>query len=461
MTQVISRDRQKTRSLKALLRLLSTPVIRALATVVIGSLLLRLASHTTGEMLQFYFERIDVTKYPLSHGTRGFITASFFVAELFGSLAFGALSDRYGRRLFILLGPIFGLVAVQLTSMTIVIWVLVITRLLEGLSTASSVPATLGFISEATVARPNLRARVIGLFELTLVGGIALGASVGGYLWKYFQEPRSVLGVHLASPAFSLNGLIYIASLAVFAWGLRDVRPADDSARARAAHRLSHYTRLLKSRTAWAFIPAWVSIFSIVGMWINSSLGLFTGNRHFRGQFLTGTITPASFGNGFAALAIFFAAGVLAWSFVLGRYRKTSVMLVATLALFAMVLTVFGLNHLESFKSVYYYLLLGSLLVELLILSGFTPAALTYLADITEGYSEDRGSIMGLYSVFLGVGQFLGITAGGYFAEWNGIDGLLLLTTVFGSITAIGLFLLRRREQVPAVSASLPARSHT
>jgi MFS family permease len=159
-------------------------------------------------------------------------------------------------------------------------------------------------------------------------------------------------------------------------------------------------------------------------------------------------VTPKQFGNGFATLAVFFAIGVLAWSFVLGRYRKTSVMLISTLSLFALLMTVFGLNHLESFSSPFYYLLLGSLLIEVLILSGFTPAALTYLADVTEGYAADRGSIMGLYSVFLGIGQLIGTSVGGYFADWDGIDGLLLLSAILGGVTVLCLLSLRRHEIV-------------
>jgi MFS family permease len=65
---------------------------------------------------------------------------------------------------------------------------------------------------------------------------------------------------------------------------------------------------------------------------------------------------------------------------------------------------------------------------------------------------ENRGSIMGLYSVFLGVGQFLGTSIGGYFAEWNGVDGLLMLSAIFGTITAVSLLTLRRRE--PPASAA-------
>ena len=330
--------------------------------------------------------------------------------------------------------------------MTVVLWLLVITRVLEGLSTASSVPATLGYISEATVGRPALRARVIGLFEITLVGGIALGASVAGYLWDFFDHPVSFAGIELISPAFSLNGLIYLLSLAVFVWGLKDLkrRPRSGSIGEGARGKLKHYRDVLKSPAVWMFIPAWLAIFSIIGIWINPSVRLLTGKEHYAGQLLTGSMTKVEFGNGFAVFAVIFALGILAWSFILARYRKTSVMLVATAGLFLLLLTVYGFNHLETFSSPLYYPLMAMFLIGVIILSGFTPAALTYLADVTESYAEDRGSIMGLYSVFLGIGQLLGATTGGYFADWKGIDGLLLLSAIFGVITVLSLMALHR-----------------
>lgn len=425
-------------------------LLRSLVAVLVGSLILRLASQTTGQMLQFYFDKIDSDYYHLSHTLTGFITASFFIAELFGSLVFGAMSDRYGRKLFIILGPVLGFVAVQLTALTIVLWLLVVTRVLEGLSTASSVPATLGYISETTVGRPALRARVIGLFEITLVGGIALGASVGGYLWKFFDHPVTFAGVKLISPAFSLNGLIYLLSLAVFVWGLKDLkrspRPVSISKGAwkKLTELLKHYLDLLKSPVVRVFIPAWLAIFSIIGIWINLSIRLLTGRKQFADQLLTGSMTQVELGNGFAVFAVIFALGILAWSFILSRYRKTSVMLVATGGLFLLLLAVYGFNHLETLSSPFYYPLMALFVSGVIILSGFTPAALTYLADVTESYAEDRGSIMGLYSVFLGIGQLLGATTGGYFADWKGIDGLLILSAIFGVITIVRLLKLHK-----------------
>lgn len=440
-------------------------LLRSLIAVLLGSLILRLAGHAMGQMTQFYLDHISRHYYHISYTTRGYVIASFFITELLGSLVLGAMSDRYGRKVFIMLGPVLGAIAVQVTSMTSALWLLVFARLLAGLSTGSSVPATLGYISEATVGRPNLRARVMGLFEITLVGGIAIGAIAGGYLWKFFGSERTVVGIQLLSPAFSLNGLIFLIALAIFAWGFRDKKRKQRSdsnvtSHAAAARRkLAHYYEVFKSPSVWMFSPAWISIFSIVGVWTNHSVGLFTGRDRLHAQLLTGSIAPEKFGNGFATLAAFFALGVLAWSFVLGRYRKTSVMLVSTFALFALLMTVLGLNHLESFSSPFYYLLLGSLLIEVLVLSGFTPAALTYLADVTESYAADRGSIMGLYSVFLGIGQLVGTSLGGYFADWNGVDGLLMLSAILGAITALSLLSLRRHEKTskgPLVTAEKP-----
>ena len=50
----------------------------------------------------------------------------------------------------------------------------------------------------------------------------------------------------------------------------------------------------------------------------------------------------------------------------------------------------------------------------LFVLAGATPAALGLLADISERFPNDRGAIMGLYSVFLAVGQIIGALIGGY-----------------------------------------------
>src|SRR5512142_3146902 len=172
-------------------------IIRSLAAVIVGSLLLRAAAGAMGENIQFYLGFINAAAKAADHPLRtisgatiqeisytlsGIIIATFFAAELIGSPIFGAWSDKYGRKLFIIFGPLFGAIAVQITAMTTVIWMLIATLLLEVLSTATNAPAPLGYIAEATSHSQKLRSRIVGFFEIATIGGFAIGASIVGWL---------------------------------------------------------------------------------------------------------------------------------------------------------------------------------------------------------------------------------------------------------------------------------------
>ncbi len=187
--------------------------------------------------------------YKISYTLGGIIIGSFFAAELVGSLFFGAWSDHYGRKLFIILGPLFGAVAVQITALTTILWLLVITRLLEGLSTASNAPATLGYIAEASAHSPKLRTRIVGFFQIATIGGTAMGFSLGGWLWRNFGPPAVVGGITLTSPAFALNGLVYLASLVILWWGIHEIRETKSPIKVTtsANHTLKHYWKILSS----------------------------------------------------------------------------------------------------------------------------------------------------------------------------------------------------------------------
>jgi predicted MFS family arabinose efflux permease len=54
---------------------------------------------------------------------------------------------------------------------------------------------------------------------------------------------------------------------------------------------------------------------------------------------------------------------------------------------------------------------------------------------------------MGLYSVFLGVGQLLGNGLGGVFAQKWGFDGLIFLTMLLAFIALLALLRLSRIDK--------------
>ena len=88
------------------------------------------------------------------------------------------------------------------------------------------------------------------------------------------------------------------------------------------------------------------------------------------------------------------------------------------------------------------------MIAGLFVLAGATPAALGLLADVSESYPTDRGAIMGLYSVFLAIGQISGSLIGGEAARMAGIDGLLIGTLILLFIALVPLARLRGVEHL-------------
>src|SRR6202043_1725664 len=91
--------------------------------------------------------------------------------------------------------------------------------------------------------------------------------------------------------------------------------------------------------------------------------------------------------------------------------------------------------------------LVGLVMIGVFVESGFTPAALAYLAEIAEERAEDRGSVMGVYSVLLSVGQLLGGALAAPFAERLGINGLIILTGLLCLIALFTVMLLGHAER--------------
>ena len=101
-------------------------------------------------------------------------------------LAAGSLSDRLGRKGFLLTGlGVFGLASVA-GGLTSTPGQLIVARCFMGLGAALIFPTTLSLISNVFTERGE-RARAIGLWGATIGVAVALGPIVGGWLLEQFS----------------------------------------------------------------------------------------------------------------------------------------------------------------------------------------------------------------------------------------------------------------------------------
>ena len=371
----------------------------------------------------------------------GLISVAYFIVELTLAPVLGAVSDRYGRRLFLVIGPLFGLVQVALLVFTPIgnpFPYLLGLQLLAGISSAMQVPAVLGYLADYTVENQSLRMRVMSLYELVTSGGLAVGVVLGGFVWDRFERG-----------AFVLQALGYLL-VAACMFVVPAVKQVIERARARAM--VARYLRLIRTPRLFVFIPAWVSINALVGIWLSSQLTFILSSPHQdRHQLLMGSLSGYGQGGHLSLIlgfyVLFFGLCLLFWAFFMNRAPRLLLMISSIVGVYLACIALAGINHTGLHNMPLLVVWIALLLVGIFAESSFAPAALAYLADISEGSAKDRGLLMGLYSVFLGVGQLLGNGLGGVFAQTWGFDGLIFLTMLLAFIALLALLRLSRIDK--------------
>jgi len=426
---------------------------RSLWAVMAGTFTLRFSTGLTGAMLGVYLAKLPEHGGPeIAATTLGLLSASFFLSELVLSPAFGILSDRIGHHRVMLFGPVFGAIAVILTGLTTNLLVLGGTRLLEGASTAASVPSILGYIAIATATSEVLRGKAAARFEGATLAGIGVGIAIAPLLFAA-----------LGPTAFFLNAVVYGVSFLIYRFGVAD-RDREERAMAATARKTSErtgwqrYRSIITNEYVLLLAPTWIAVNASIGIWFSQSLFQFSkADPRFPDQFMLQGFSPIQISIAAVVIGLIFGAGLLWWGNRFKTLRRTTIIFYGILGGGGMAFGVLAINH--AAPDVLIVAAIGALAgaIGLFVLAGATPAALGLLADISERFPSDRGAIMGLYSVFLGIGQIVGSLIGGAAANWLGIDGLLFATVVLLLVALVPLAFLRREEHEVSGPESAPA----
>ena len=423
---------------------------RSMRAVLLGTFTLRFSTGLTGGLLVFYLARLHELGGPrVDEITLGVLTATFFAAELVLSTPFGMLSDRWGHHRVMQLGPIFGAVAVVVTWLSTDLLIIGGTRWLEGASTAASVPSILGFIALVTAGDELLRGRMAARFEGATLAGLGGGIVAAGVLYDGIPGGWSGLG----RDAFLLNAFLYGGSFLIYRYGVAD--PARGHPVQRVAHSWGRYARLLVSSHVWLLAPTWIAVNAAIGLWTSQTIFqlIREPDGRFPDQLLMGGFVGAQIALGLGVALLIFFAGLAYWGERFRTMRRTTIILYGVGGGALSVIAAAAVNHAASAPAIVPPLLGMVAAGGLFVLAGATPAALGLLADISEAYPADRGAIMGLYSVFLALGQITGSLIGGVAAMAFGMDGILGATLALLAVAVLPISRLRPFEHVVGTTA--------
>ncbi|GAA2185524.1 multidrug effflux MFS transporter [Leucobacter alluvii] len=188
----------------------------------------------------------------------------FLVGIMIGQLVFGPLSDRYGRRIPLLIGTIVLIASSAAAVFAPNLGVLVAARVLQGVSGAAGMVLGRAIISD--LATGAVAARAMSL--MMIVSGIApvIAPLVGGVL----ADPlgwRGVLAVLL---------VIALGTLVAVIWGVRETLPADRRAQLAEARRAQGSpARRLISRQYLGHTIAFAAAFTVMMAYISASPFLY------------------------------------------------------------------------------------------------------------------------------------------------------------------------------------------
>jgi len=399
------------RPLAASLDAPATAAATSIGALLVGSALLRIGA--VGATASIQFDLTDLAHGRPNNAIIGIVGGTQAISEMAFALILARFADRFGRRRFLIGGPLLGALALLLLAGATSPAQLAAARVIEGVGAAAFVPTALGTIAAATTEDSRSRANASGAFEGATVAGFAGGFVVGPFAYHWLHRG-----------SFLVLATFYLAA-AVVCWRLvprvnpLPVSPLRVVARA-----------ILGRGPIRTFIPAWLAVNGLVGAWLFNLAALLKRSPD-PSQTLIRHFDERVIGLMLLGWVVVLLVGITLWIPVLRRLGGPLTMRRAVPGVFVVAGGLFAINHLSLAAAP---LLLPIVVVGIIIQAGFGPAAVAYLADCSEDLAADRSALMAFYTVTLAGGGALGSVVGGALARVFLFDGLVLMALVLGVV---------------------------
>ncbi|HXH22333.1 MAG TPA: MFS transporter [Dehalococcoidia bacterium] len=377
----------------------------SLLMLCVATAIIMLGQGVTSPVLPLYARSFGV-----SAATVGLTIAAFGLARLFLNIPVGLASDRFGRRLVLIGGPLVVAAGSFLSATAGDIWQLLLWRFLAGAGSAMYMTGAAAYLTD--IADPGNRARMMGLNQGSLLFGTSLGPAVGGLVAEFtdFRAPFIVVG--------GLSGLCAV-------WAFRSVPES---------HGIERRSALPEGRASRGWLRDTIALGTNLPFFLISmvTLGTFmtrTGGRQTILPLLGADrfdLSPGSLGALFTLMSFLNLAAVPFAGTLADRWGRKAVIVPAS-AMTCASLVMFALAGDVAF------LVLASVVQG--VGTGFAgPAPAAYAADIAPQAS--RGFAMGLYRTYGDLGFVVGPPVMGWIADASSYAGSLYFNTALVAVSA-------------------------
>ncbi|MGM9949695.1 MAG: MFS transporter [Lysinibacillus sp.] len=333
----------------------------------------------------------------------GFLIAGFALAQFLLSPVAGELSDRHGRKMFIIAGLIVYGSAQILFGLADAVWVLFIARFLSGAGAAFVMPPIMAFVADITTVEE--RGKGMGMLGAAMSLGFMIGPGIGGAL----------AGINLQFPFYAAGSAAILAAILSLATlpNIKNAVIAEAAARPPRESLLKQLAR--SSKTPYFVFLIIVFTFSFGISNFQATLSLYLDHKF---DYTPGDISVILTVGGFA--------GVILQMFVIDKlFKKYGEMKVILINLLLAAVTMLLVIFISGFFIILVVATLFSIATTFI-----RPAVNTLISKVA---GSEQGFAAGMNNAYMSLGNMFGPALAGILFDWNMDSPYILGTLVLGS----------------------------
>ncbi|SOB91986.1 DHA1 family multidrug resistance protein-like MFS transporter [Ureibacillus xyleni] len=347
----------------------------------------------------------------------GFLTAIFALAQFLFSPISGDLSDRYGRKVFIVGGLIIYGIAQILFGLASEVWLLFLARFLSGFGAAFIMPPVMAYVADITTVEE--RGKGMGMIGAAISLGFMIGPGLGGFL--------ATVNLHFP---FYLAGIVALLAGILSFIVLPNIQPQTSGAQSQPRENL--ITQLVRSvKTPYFILLIVVFTFSFGIANFQATLSMFLTLKF--------DYTPTDIA---IVVTLGGLSGVILQMFIVDKlFKKYGEMKVILVNLVVAAITMV----LIIFVSGFFMILLVSTLFQIATVF-IRPAVNTLISKFA---GADQGFAAGMNNAYMSLGNMIGPALAGVLLEWK-----LSSPFILGTFILLGCYALAygwTRKKAPAL----------